>query len=233
MDLAIIGAGESSRLKAEGLKGSEHLIKIDGEYLIERIIRIAICAGVQKVHCIINSHEPELKNFLATKNFGVPLNLTVQDTQSSMHSLFSLAPYLLKEPFCLATIDTVFFKTEFSEFVGYSKMQEDADGVLAVTKIMDNKKPLCVAMDEEDAIYKFSNSKDGYSWATGGIYYFTPRIFDEMDSALKKEISGLRNFLYHLISCGYILKGFSFSKIINIDSTYDIVNAEVYYKGIE
>lgn len=52
MNLAIIGVGESSRIKAESLTTPKHLIKLDNEYLIERIIRIARENGAQKVICI-------------------------------------------------------------------------------------------------------------------------------------------------------------------------------------
>jgi len=53
MDLAIIGAGESSRLKAEGLQVSKHMIKINGEHLIERIIRIGRDNGLKKCFVLL------------------------------------------------------------------------------------------------------------------------------------------------------------------------------------
>jgi len=233
MDLAIIGAGESSRIKAEGWEGSKHMIKINGEYLIERIIRIARINGIKKVHCIINTHEQKLKEYLLTNKFGIPVDLTIQDTLSSMHSLFALAPYLIKESFCLATTDSVFAESEFSEFINYSLQHADIDGALAVTRYIDDEKPLCVAMDEEDTILKFSDSKEGYNWATGGIYFFSPRIFDEMEYALEIGVSRLRNFLRLLVARGYTLKGFSFSKIIDVDHVADIKKAESFIKGIE
>lgn len=228
MNLAIIGAGESSRIKAEGLKGSKHMIKINGEYLIERIIRIARTNDVQKVNCIINSQEHELKKYLLTNNFGVPLELTVQDTQSSMHSLFALAPHLMKESFCLATTDCVFLESDFSEFINHSLLQEDVDGTLGITRYIDDEKPLCVAMDEEDTIIKFSDSKEGYNWATGGIYYFSPRIFEEMPFALATGVTRLRNFLRLLIDNDYKLKAFPFSKVIDVDHVSDIKIAEEF-----
>ena len=233
MNLAIIGAGESSRIKAEGLTGSKHLIKVNGECLIERIIRIAKQNGANKVFCIINEHEPELKYFLSNRDFGIPFRLIVKSTPSSMHSLFLLAPFLKKEPFCLATVDSVFNENEYSDFLNYSSLQEDVDGTLAVTKYIDDEKPLCVAMDEQDTIIKFSDSKDGYNWATGGIYFFSPKIFNEIDSALGNGILRLRNFLRLLVKKGFILKGFSFSKIIDVDHLSDITKAESLIKGTE
>lgn len=233
MNLAIVGAGESSRIKAEGLKGSKHLIKINGESLIERIIRIAKQNGINGVLCIINEQEPELKEFLLHHNFEIPFKLVVKSTASSMHSLFELAPFLKKESFCLATVDSVFTENEYSEFLSYSKYQDDIDGVLAVTRYIDDEKPLCVSMDEQDTILKFSDSKEGYNWATGGIYFFSPRIFNEIDYALESGIIRLRNFLRLLVKKGYVLKGFSFSKIIDVDHISDIAKAESFINGNE
>jgi NDP-sugar pyrophosphorylase family protein len=228
MNLAIIGAGESSRLKAEGLKSSKHLIKINGEYLIERIIRIAKKNGIEKVYCIINSHEPELKGYLLNTNFGIPLKLVIKDTVSSMHSLFALASYLTDESFCLATTDSVFLEKDFSEFINYCISQTDTDGILAITQFIDDEKPLCVLMNENNTILEFSDSKKGYNWATGGIYYFTPKIFNEIESALETKIFRLRNFFRHLLNRGYLLRGFSFPKIIDVDHISDIKKAEEF-----
>ncbi|MCE5304279.1 NDP-sugar synthase [bacterium] len=228
MNLAIIGAGESSRIKSEGLKVSKHMIKINGEYLIERIIRIARNNGAQKVICIINSHEPELKEYLLTNNFGIPLKLIVQDTASSMHSLFALSPYLMKESFCLATTDSVFLENEFSDFINYSLSHQEVEGTLAVTQFIDDEKPLCVKMNEENTILQFFDSKDGCMWATGGIYYFSPKIFDEINSALETGTTRLRNFLRLLIANGYTLKAFPFSKIIDVDHISDIEKAKEF-----
>ncbi len=223
MNLAILGACESSRTKAEGLTVPKHLIKINGEHLLLRIIRIAQESGVNKVYYRINPNEPELYDFLLSQSFNLPVNLLTINTKSVMDSLFALAPLFSKESFCLLTNVSVFSKEEFTQFIYYSKMQEDAEGILAITKDFDNGKPLCVAMDEYDTIIKFSDSKDGYGWTAGGIYYFSPGIFDEIDRALSKGVSGFGDFLRHLVSSGYKLKGFAFSKIIDIDYSPDII----------
>ncbi len=228
MNLTIIGAGESSRLKAEGLKASKHLIKVSGEYLIERIIRIGYSYGLQQVYCIINSHEPELKHYLSTTDFGIPVNLIIKDTESSMHSLFELSPYLKEEPFILATTDSVFLENEFSDFLNYCQSNNNADGVLAVTQFIDDEKPLCVKLDDESKITEFSDSKNGFNWATGGIYYFTPKIFEQIQNALNLRTVRLRNFLRLLINSGYILKAFPFSKIVDVDHLNDIKTAEEF-----
>jgi len=225
MNLAIIGAGESSRLKEEGLNVPKHLITINGEYLIDRIIRIGYENGFQKVYCIINTKEKELQKHLLEENFKIPVELIVKDTESSMHSLFELSPFLLNESFCLATTDSVFLEKEFSDFLKISS-KEDAVGVLAVTQYIDDEKPLCVGFDEQNMILNFSDDKNGYNWVTGGLYYFSPLIFNEMQTALQNDIIRLRNFLRLLIKQNYKLKAFPFSKIIDVDHVSDIEKAE-------
>jgi CRISPR/Cas system-associated protein endoribonuclease Cas2 len=46
-------------------------------------------------------------------------------------------------------------------------------------------------------------------------------------------MSGIEKFLQLLIAGGYILKAFSFSKIIKIENASDIVKAEELIRGIE
>ena len=233
MNYAIIAAGESSRLKAEGLKFPKHLIKLEGECLIERLIRIAARNKGDQVFCIINENEPELKKYLLNGNFGIPVKLIIKNTVSSMHSLFALAPYLMGEAFCLTTTDAVFDEHEFEEFINYSILQNEVEGIIAITRFIDDERPLCVALDKEDFILKFSDSKDGYSWATGGVYFFSNKIFDEMQYALDNGIIRLRNFLRLLINRGYLMKGFSFSKIIDVDHMSDVYKAEEYLKTLK
>jgi NDP-sugar pyrophosphorylase family protein len=231
MNLVIVGLNNNSGIKTKGSKSSKPMMKIMGEYLVERAIRIGRNNGIKKVFCIINTHEPELKHYLSTNNFGIPLKLFVQDTESSLHSLFVLAPFLMKEPFFLVSMDMVFIENEFKEFVTFSLLQEDADGTLAITRYNDNEKPICVAMNDEDVIIKFSDYKEGYGWETGGIYYFLPNVFNEMEHALQAGISDLSKSLQLLITRGYILKGFSFSKIINAKHPADILKAEDLIKA--
>ncbi|HVO72686.1 MAG TPA: hypothetical protein VMT35_01575 [Ignavibacteriaceae bacterium] len=227
MNLVITGnSNNNTNNNGERPKRSGHMMKIQGEYPIERIIRIGRNNGIQQVFCIINSKEPELKHWLSTYNSEIPLKFIEKNGESPISSLFALVPFLPKEPFFLINTNSVFIESEFSEFITYSLLQKDADGILAVTRYIDDTKPLRVAMNDEDIILKFSDSMDGYSWANGGIYYFSSRAFDEAKYALQAGISGLENFLKLLIVKGYTLKGFSFSKIVNIKNAGDIARAE-------
>lgn len=226
MNLVIIKTDNNSRKKIERLKRPNGLIKINGEYLLERIIRIGRINGISRVFCIINSPNPELEQYLSTNDFGIPIKLVVTHQEGYMHILFALVAVHRKEPFFVTNSNFFSLESEFSEFVTYSLLQEDADGVVAVTRQINDENPLGVAMNDEDTILKFNDSKDGYSWFNGGIYYFPPRILSRTNFAFQSDIFGIEKFLKLLIAGGYILKGFSFSKIIKVDTAADIIKAE-------
>jgi NDP-sugar pyrophosphorylase family protein len=215
-----------SRIKAEKLKRSVSSMKIKNEYLIERIIRIGRQNGIKNVFCLINPHEPELKHYLSTNDLGVPIKFIVPNLGSSMHILVALASIRHKEPFFLINTNSVFLEREFSEFTTYSLLQEGIDGAIAVTRNLNDEKPLGVAMNDEDVILKFNNSKAGYSWFDGGIYYFSSQILNETNYAFLSHITGIEKFLHFVIESGYLLKGFSFSKIIKVETAADIIIAE-------
>ena len=226
MNLVIIETEDHSFAPTKSLKISKDSMKIKDEYLIERIVRIGSISGIKRIYCIINSHKSELEHYLSTNNFGLPINFIAPGLKSPMHILYALASVHNKEPFFLTNTSSVFLEREFSEFVTYSLLQEDTDGTIAVTRNLNIEKPLSVAMNEQDIILKFNNSKDGYSWVNGGIYYFSSEILNETNYAFQSGISGIEKFLQLLIIKGYILKGFSFSNIINVENADDIAKAE-------
>ncbi len=226
MRLAIIGAGEGSRLRDEGITTPKPLIPINGVPLIDRIIRNGASNGATSVHLIINATFGVVKEHLESVDFGVPIDCELRSTPSSMHTLFALAPKLQGEPFCMATVDTVFREEDFRKFVQYARSNEQFDGVLAVTDYIDDEKPLCVTLDAERRITEFMDSQERSHWATGGIYYFSPSIFRQVELALGRKIERLRNFLRLLIEQGYDLRAFPFSKIIDVDHATDIREAE-------
>ncbi len=227
MKAGIIAAGEGSRLKSEGITPPKPLVEVNGIPLIERLIRSYIRFGITEIALIVNEASLEVKEFVESKRFTVPVRFVVKSTPSSMHSLFALAPLLGGGPFLLSTVDSIFHEEEFGRFLSFAGERTSADGVLAVTDFVDDEKPLYVRVDQHNRITSFGK-KDGAGpgYVTGGLYVFSPRIFAEIDAALKGGIERLRNFLEHLLGHGYRLEAFPFSKIIDIDHAADIRAAE-------
>lgn len=225
MKAGIIAAGEGSRLRSEGIAVPKPLVEVSGVPLIERLITTFIRNGISEVVCIINDYSLEVKRFVEEKKFDVPIRFVVQTTPSSMHSLFALAPYLREEQFLLSTVDPIFDERELASFLRHAHTRRFVDGILAVTSYIDDETPLYVQMNHLHRIEKFSKLEKTV-WVTGGIYIFSPRIFNEIDNVLHSGIERLRNFLGHLIQQGYTLEGFPFSKIVDVDHIHDISVAE-------
>lgn len=224
-NLAIIAAGNGSRLKAEGIKESKPLIKINNIPLIKRVIDLGIKYGAHSINCIINEESDDLKKYLEDTDYSVPLNLIVKTTKSSLHSLHELS----KEnsfPLLLATCDSVFLEKEFEAFLEYSKLKIEAEGVIAVTDFIDDEKPLYTATDDDMKITNFNDDDKGDKYITGGLYYFKKNIKKEVDEAVNRGMYLLRNFQRYLIEKKIQLYAFPFSKIIDVDHINDIRKAE-------
>jgi len=228
MNAAILAAGEGFRLREEGIEIAKPLIPVCGVPMIDRLIRQALAAGADSLSVIINEEMTDVRSYCEHLALPIRFNLLIRSTQSSMHSLFALAPFLRDAPFYCTTVDTVFLESEFNDYLAFARAQRGTDGVLAVTDFIDDEKPLCVELDKHRRITAFSDTQQGYRWATGGIYYFTPRIFDLIPKALAADTVRLRNFLRLLVDNKYVLCGYPFSKIIDVDHAGDIVAAEQF-----
>jgi hypothetical protein len=193
----------------------EFILEIEIEHLFSRIIRIAKENNIKSVYCIIDRSETLLNKYISEQHdLGIVVNVIIKTKQSMLHELFSLSPDLKSSPFCMVSFNSLFSADDFSKFINYSLFKDDIEGIISLTHLKDEKAPLCVALNEEDRIIKFSNTTEGYNWIIKDICFFYPHFFDEMQYALQTGISGLQNYLQLLISKGYQLNGFIFSSIL-------------------
>ncbi len=230
MKAGIIAAGEGSRLKSEGIALPKPLVPVNGVPLIMRLITSFSSHGISEVVCIINEYSLDVKHAVEKTGTPIPVTFVVQTTPSSMHSLFVLSSCLMEGQFLLSTVDSVFYEKEFGEFLAYARCHTSVDGLLAVTNFIDDETPLYVEMDASNRITGFSKSQQT-PWVTGGLYVFSPRVFREKETVLSKGIERLRNFLGHLVESGYVIEGYPFSKIVDVDHAHDIQTAEQLIKA--
>ncbi len=114
MKYAIIAAGEGSRLNKEGIKVPKPLVRINGEALIDRLIRIfteneaeSIIVAYRKSMTEVAEHLDKIKDD-GINGRKLSIESAAIDTPSSMHSLFEISGKLEGSNFCLTTVDTVF-----------------------------------------------------------------------------------------------------------------------------
>ena len=146
MKFAIIAAGEGSRLANEGVATPKPLVCINGEPMIDRLIRIFIANNASSISMIVNSEMSEVYEHVSKLDLSVPLHIIQKNTPSSMHSFYELSHTLGEDHFCLTTVDTIFREEEFEQYIN-AFQRSHADGLFAVTSYIDDEKPLYVEID--------------------------------------------------------------------------------------
>lgn len=230
MKFAIIAAGEGSRLQHEGIALPKPLVKLNGEAMIDRLLRIFRQNGADEIAVIVNRLNPLTEQHLRTlqeQGQADDLRLVVQTTPSSMHSFAALAPYLSDGPFCLTTVDTIFREDEFARYINHFKASQ-ADGCMAVTDYIDDEKPLYVGTDDQLHITGFHDTDQGDRYISGGIYCLRPSALGVLADCMERGLSRMRNFQRELVNQGLQLEACPFSKILDVDHAGDIVKAETF-----
>ena len=233
MKYAVIAAGEGSRLTKEGNTTPKPLIEVNGERLVDRLLRIFEVHGASEVAIICNEQMTEVKHHLLSvqHNYRLPLRLVVKSTPSSMHSMWELSKWLDDGSFVLTTVDTIFREEEFDGFVqtfsGLLKTGE-ADGLMGVTDYIDDEKPLYVSTDDDLWITAFLDQCDCPRYVSGGIYALTPRSLTTLHDCVANGEQRMRNFQRGLLRDGLKLKAWPFSKVLDVDHVSDIQKAEAF-----
>ena len=235
MRYAIIAAGEGSRLIQESVKTYKPLVCLNGEPMVDRLIRIFVQQGATEIVMIVNEKMPEVVNHVKTlqvehEGTSCPIQLVVKSTPSSMHSFFEISRFLADAPFCLTTVDTIFRETEFSSFISAFK-KTSFDGLMAVTDFIDDEKPLYVGTDKSLNITGFYDDKCDCSYISGGIYCLKPSALTTLSKCMETGKSRMRNFQRQLVADGMHLQAFTFSKILDVDHAGDIAKAEEFLKS--
>ena len=100
MKYAIIAAGNGSRLAKEGVTAPKPLVKVNGERLRDRLVRVFCNNNATEIVVICNEEMTDVQAHLAhIQQHGlagkdVPLRFVVKSTPSSMHSFAELSQWL-------------------------------------------------------------------------------------------------------------------------------------------
>ena len=239
---AILAAGEGSRLAQEGVEQPKPLVKIQGEAMIDRLIRIFMSCGAKEILIITNNLTPQTRQHLEDlqQKQQLPIRFIVKTTPSSMHSFYELSKLLGEGKFCLTTVDTIFREEEFKQYIDAFR-SSSLDGMMAVTDYIDDEKPLYVSTDVHLRITGFHDSVENYEqsdagksgeseckYISGGIYCLTDKSFVTLQRCIEGGQSRMRNFQRQLVADGLHLQACPFSKILDVDHADDIVKAESF-----
>lgn len=230
MNFGIIAAGEGSRLVSEGVASPKPLVKLEGKPMIGRLIEIFVSMGAGRICVIVNEQMTDVADYLRSlaPTLPCPLELEIHTTPSSMHSFHFIGERLRHHGrFIVTTVDTIFRPEEFRKYVNaYENAPANVDGMMAVTRFVDDEKPLYVA-EKEGRITAFLDSpREDAHFVSGGIYGLADKAVDVLDQCLHRGVSRMRNYQRALIDAGLDIEAFDMGKIIDVDHADDIVVAE-------
>ena len=232
MNYAIIAAGEGSRLAQEGVKKPKPLVELNGEPMIGRLINVFTRCNAESISIIVNNEMKEVKAYLDTLNPGVPFNVVVKSTPSSMHSFFELSRVMKKGKFCLTTVDTIFREDDFARYIAAFEADTVSDGMMAVTPFIEDEKPLYVDVDNNMNIRAFRDAAyEGARFIPGGVYALNDKAITVLEDCMSRGIARMRNFQRALIDAGLSLKAYPIEKIVDVDHAGDIEVAERFLRG--
>ncbi len=235
MKFAILAAGEGSRLAQEGIELPKPLVRLLGEPMLDRLIRVFMSNGASEIVLITNNLTPLTQEHVRQLQAqGLPLRMVVRTTPSSMHSFHALRPLLGEGRFCLTTVDTVFREDEFADYVRtFAEAPAELDGLMAVTDYVDDERPLWLSTDETLRVTGFHDTPptgrpEGAKYISGGIYGLSHTAFPTLDRCIEQGQSRMRNFQRALVADGLHLQAWPFSKILDVDHASDIAKAEEF-----
>ena len=229
MKYAILAAGEGSRLVQEGETRPKPLVRVGGETLIDRLLRIFMTNAAKEIAVICNPQMTAVVAYLETiQEAGkIPLRVMARSTPSSMHSLWALRPWLDDAPFILTTVDTIFQEQAFAAYVQTFR-QTTADGLMGVTDYIDDERPLYVSTDAALRITDFTDTSEHPHFISAGIYGLTSQCFTTLERCIARGEQRLRNFQRALVADGLHLQAWPFTKVLDIDHVADIRKAEQF-----
>ena len=233
MKYAIIAAGEGSRLAQEGVQSPKPLVKVGGERLIDRLIRVFMANGASEICVICNEQMTAVADYLKkiAETGRVPLKYKVKSTPSSMHSFWELSSWLQDEPFVLTTVDTIFREIDFATYVKTFELMTksgEIDGLMGVTDYIDDEKPLYVGTNDAMQITGYYDKDENPKYISGGIYGLTPKAIPVLQRCIERGESRMRNVQRALVADGLNLKAYQFTKVLDIDHASDIEKAEEF-----
>lgn len=230
MKYGIIAAGLGSRLNEDGYPGFKPMVKIQGETLIERQIRIFNDNGASQIHIILNAAQMGLGGYIKELPSEAGISIQYKNTESSFHSFYELVhPLEIGSGICISTIDPIYNENSFRNYINSFKQETELDGLMAVTTFIDDDKPLHVEVDSAHFITGFSGTAMPHQpFISGGVYCLRQSAIDLAPRALAEGVQKMRNYQQALVDNHLKIKAYPIGKIIDIDHLADIALADQF-----
>lgn len=216
---AVIAAGEGSRLKQLGVP--KPLIEVAGVPLIEHVLGNFEAAGIVSAAVIFNESERDCEAFVRERFGRLVRTILVKTTRSSLESFRAILEAAPKGRLLVSTVDAFCPRKDFVRFVERASELPSHSTVLAVTRFVDDEKPLWVNVAGHGRVSAVGGSTGDA--VTAGIYVFPEKV---RRLGIPHELGRLRDFLAWLARSGEPIQAVEIEKVVDVDRAEDLAVAE-------
>ena len=216
----IIAAGEGSRLRRDGWTVPKALVEIDGTPLIASTIDNFLHSGVTRLTIIVNEQSREIVDWVQSHYPDLDAQFIVKTTASSLESFFEVKAAMPPGAALISTVDAWCPDGAFADFVERARALPAASTVLAVTRFVDDERPLWVAADADGCVTEIGG--DSGDAVTAGIYLIPEEIRGQ------EPIPGLqrlRHFLSWVAAQDETVYCVEIPVVVDVDRAEDVAQA--------
>ena len=224
MIAGIIAAGDGSRLAQSHPATVKPLVPIAGRPLAHWIVDGLKSAGVKNLVVLTNSRGSAVGPSLSTSFPEMAFDFICADTASSFESFRLVALRLAEanDAFLISTVDALIPSPDIQRFFNECRAAR-ADAGLALTKFVDDEKPLWVDVDEVGLATAVGADAQSRSAVTCGLYYMTRAAAERLPPA--SAHARLRDFWTGLVRERARVAGVVLAKTLDVDRPQDVAAA--------
>lgn len=174
MQALILAAGMGKRLKDLTKENTKCMIEVNGETLIERMLRQLDALSLQRIVIVIGYEGEKLKAFCETLSVHTPLVFVENTAYETTNNIFSL--YLAKEYLC--EDDTLLLESDliFEDGVLEDLLADERETLALVDRYESWMDGTCVKLTKDDRIEAFIPG-NRFRFEEMGEYYKTVNIY--------------------------------------------------------
>ncbi|MHB2025500.1 MAG: NTP transferase domain-containing protein [Elusimicrobiota bacterium] len=226
----IFAAGEGSRLGAAANGGvPKPMALVAGVPLCHWVASGLLRAGAREISVLLNSRGHEAQASLRRAFPGISWTFIVKNTASSWESfrLLSLDLAGRAPRFLLSAVDSLAPPLEVSWFLDAAR-KSSADAALALTKHVDDEKPLWADVDERGMLSALGAAASARGCATAGLYYLSAARAARMPAA--DFFGSLREYWTREVEVFGPVSGIVLAKTLDVDRPGDLAQAQEFVK---
>jgi len=220
----IIAAGHGTRLKGAAPGNIKPLLEVGGKPLIHWVVSGLRDAGITRIVLLVNSSGKPVRHYVREQFPGIEWVFLTRDTASSWESFRLVSNALAQREwrFVISTTDALISPRDVSRFV-HEEWADDCAGALALTKYVDDEKPLWADIDDAGRVTAIGPNAKLKKTVTCGLYGLGARVARDMPEA--GTYGRLRDFWIDLIAKRHPIQGMVLTDSIDVDRPEDLAAA--------